>query len=1841
MNDKFKKVAIFLIAIFLILSNFPQNIIFKDLNEKAEAAAPSSPTGSAGKVIIPVQANPIERNPGTYWYQQDSLKFRADFDNGSYVIADNVNNTPKTTAVKDSVDLTKFAMPTSYSGTNGESYSANMLDKIYLKNNSVKFVRKESFEGISLAKTSDTKVDLYIKTGNDYKFTKREQYGKNPSGKPKHTVRYDTPVNITWYGEITLQAEMRVLEDSTLQVGKTKQYKAQVRTKEGKAAWSAWKDVSAATWKSDKASVATVSNSGMVKAVEKGQAQITATWKDDNFHLQASANVTVSTEPFVTIEGKLNACLSDGSLTLKGVFLDGTSKDMTDSSFAKWTSSDTSIATVAKGVVSFKKAGTVNITFTYANKSHLVKVTIQDCSSPEPDIENEPPIVDIEGELEVELGQNVCYLANASDPDGYITSYAWAKGNFVATDTTSSTMCGYFSELGNQNIGVTVSDNGDVNGENIKSASDTETIKVVAPKPSAYVSVTGTIKENRKMVATPADAYGGNELAHQKMPIVKQTLTIEAVDSVNAAKVKIDGDISGNAIDHTKRIPFLAKFAGEVKITRYVENSAGESDTFETIINVAPDELPIVDFDTSTLVYRELEENEEYAKAKINIQNNSYSKDGDYLNYFEYTIAFDSKNNASYEDIFVIKTSDYEPNKYYEISINNNFRFKIKIDEEYNLEILTPYVGKTKVDLLGFEKFGQETIEKFVDQSFNKDTTDLRFKDTAAKVIEQKVVEVDNLAPFVSFDVQKEERINLDLTINDDSLSKNELVTMVNDVVKPQLTKNGIKYDLTVKKTDFYTVDNSKAPELYSKELYKEIPEDFQYIKTIAVANGSNLGSLDRNYEYYLVAQKGTERLNIVVYDEFSNYHRIETHGKIPSNSQGILGINGYAQFSLYSKPKNSDAFKVTTNKQETFSTIISTKDLTTNQFFDIYKKVNKSNAHMIFAGKEQQEAPFNEKFANYDKKQFIKHKNLENTLNIMTEHIISYYINQSQSENSVKVEVLLDENSGIDKAALQQKLDSILKATVAPSEIVIDNVEQPDGTFKEVERVQESSTVIRSKITTLTDKFNFEDVRLDGKNRFVLALKTNGYSDKIQTHIKATNLVNNAHFIGLGASNNASAIDNIVKASMKKGTYIEYKNLDDSLKEVANYILKTVDESRGVNEMYVTTDDEVNYFTNYNDYEKDALFDDYWKFKHDLGYFESENGKIAQHDAKIKTAITKFAQTGRYQSHYAAQDDPLTPVFASEDIDKFINYRKWSDEADNWYTFVHKMPSSDFTFTINPKDGEYTVTSLGIDIDKATIDVGYGAGLQSQEFTWKLEDDYEWQEGLPPGKLQGDVIYEVRNTVIDFQGKKSSTIKQISKKNLPPVAIFETDKDVYEAEEDVVITNKSYDPNDDDLTSKWYIKEKGKDDSTFKQFAKGGEYKDGVYNENWHPTIKKLACDNAGDEDCSFIIKLVVEDEEGLMDETTREIKVLNPEILDIGIKSVEIYTAPAAKGLPVYLELGEEILIKVDEDRLIDARNAPIQIDIYRDGKLHQTHTATVASLKEGHMFTILPKDLLEKDTEYKFEFELSTASDQVIINPAAERISLKPRTAVEGTIYEKETDFEFEGLVSVKKSLGEEQINTYEKINVNTKELKPTVTGLGHELDQTFKYDLPINRHYKSDQVFKATSQLEFDSVLIDSYFDGIRTSDELATVDTIITDEESLMSDTKEKTKVTMSYPKVFVEKKTGHVFSERQKSVGDGRITEELIDGGHKLYTPIWLDRLDKYDINYSTNELGVNKVKFVVTQELDIEAYMFVHIDSKTKHKDKWLMEPVNKKKPFPDGLPKGWHESDIEWLMK
>lgn len=126
------------------------------------------------------------------------------------------------------------------------------------------------------------------------------------------------------------------------------------------------------TWKSSKPSVATVSAKGVVKALKKGTAEITAKLPDGSSDSVTITVVAPKPTKVAITKGKTAKLKVGKKLTLKAKLTPSNAE-----SKLTWKTSDKKVATVtSKGVVTAKKAGKAKITVTTANGKKAT-ITIQ------------------------------------------------------------------------------------------------------------------------------------------------------------------------------------------------------------------------------------------------------------------------------------------------------------------------------------------------------------------------------------------------------------------------------------------------------------------------------------------------------------------------------------------------------------------------------------------------------------------------------------------------------------------------------------------------------------------------------------------------------------------------------------------------------------------------------------------------------------------------------------------------------------------------------------------------------------------------------------------------------------------------------------------------------------------------------------------------------------------------------------------------------------------------------------------------------------------------------------------------------------------------------------------------------------------------------------------------------------------------------------------------------------------------------------------------------------------------------------------------------------------------
>jgi hypothetical protein len=260
------------------------------------------------------------------------------------------------------------------------------------------------------------------------------------------------------------------------------------------------------------------------------------------------------------------------------------------------------------------------------------------------------------------------------------------------------------TKLGQQSIGLTVSD------KDMMADSTGTYVQVIEPLPEADLEVSGTLKENRRVVITNTSTSP----THYPLVTAKTQFTITAVTGLGGSNtaIKYSGSLSGVT---SKEVLF--KQPGIYKATISVENTLGYKATNEVTFEIIPDDSPYIYFSIPGRVYRDPQNSN---KATVGIDDLSYSPDGDIIDQRTWEYRYDSDNDGSFDD------------ESWVIFSNGN---------EHRLNLVLSEVGKYEIRHTAYEMFGQSTITEFITSA------DRRYADSGKQPMDEKIVEVYNLAP--------------------------------------------------------------------------------------------------------------------------------------------------------------------------------------------------------------------------------------------------------------------------------------------------------------------------------------------------------------------------------------------------------------------------------------------------------------------------------------------------------------------------------------------------------------------------------------------------------------------------------------------------------------------------------------------------------------------------------------------------------------------------------------------------------------------------------------------------------------------------------------------------------------------------------------------------------------------------------------------------------------------------------------------------------------------------------------------------------------------------------------
>lgn len=345
-----------------------------------------------------------------------------------------------------------------------------------------------------------------------------------------------------------------------------------------------------------------------------------------------------------------------------------------------------------------------------------------------------------------------------------------------------------------------------------------------------------------------------------------------------------------------------------------------------------------------------------------------------------------------------------------------------------------------------------------------------------------------------------------------------------------------------------------------------------------------------------------------------------------------------------------------------------------------------------------------------------------------------------------------------------------------------------------------------------------------------------------------------------------------------------------------------------------------------------------------------------------------------------------------------------------------------------------------------------------------------------------------------------------------------------------------------------------------------------------------------------------------------------------DVSINKIQIFTDKAESGLPVKLSfIVNPLNSEWKKDKVV--------LSIYEKEsrkKIISTETS-VEQLEKGLELKIPPNNL-SVNSEKNYEAVIEQA-DPIKVVVIEDRVDTLGYTASEKMLEqqaETNSKIEYKGVVMTEREVGKKIETYYETITLPLQKNKPIKSGYGLQMNQKIRYqnDIGINN------VETSKLAVYLDSKIVDGDF----YREENGKVKIELENEEVFENDTLVQT---LKYPKVFIEEVDGTVFSEQQVNEQHESINHNVVDGGNKVYVPIWIESLGEYKYQLKNEEpIGINEINVIVNDTINVEAYMYGHIGSETIENDEILIVPVDLVNPFPNGLPVGWTESDLEWLQ-
>lgn len=307
--------------------------------------------------------------------------------------------------------------------------------------------------------------------------------------------------------------------------------------------------------------------------------------------------------------------------------------------------------------------------------------------------------------------------------------------------------------------------------------------------------------------------------------------------------------------------------------------------------------------------------------------------------------------------------------------------------------------------------------------------------------------------------------------------------------------------------------------------------------------------------------------------------------------------------------------------------------------------------------------------------------------------------------------------------------------------------------------------------VVNIDDK---EDATLTGQND-ISEILSRTINDKI-------------HFIQWGTNTNKDTAQSFITKNDGKGLFADNSNYTDCVNKTAAYIKSLIDQE--TESQYVIVGHDTNIDVIPASFKTGATSADYpngrWFISHD--YTKLNDNRPLANDTGLST-----------------QAEFYSPNLVCN-FDKPGTYKLKFDDADVKTVYAHRLPVAEFMMSISGSN--VSLTSCSYDMDSNDNSRNLGRGIAAEKWSWKPVSSSSWTSGKMTS-FDPSQKYIIKLEVQDYQGAWSYTTKYIG--DGKPVAQFVADKQEYFANQPLIITDGSYDPNGRTITKRtWELKKDG-----------------------------------------------------------------------------------------------------------------------------------------------------------------------------------------------------------------------------------------------------------------------------------------------------------------------------------------------------------------------------------------------------------------------------------------------